>query len=140
MPNGAAPIPALEAYKLEYARAAVRYENIYKAVWQIFSYLSAVTGALLTFGGDHFQQNLLWVLASLPIFFWYLSTYLPMTRYGDLCLARLVEIEGALGHASGVPIRHYTQFQQGRSQGIRVRGTVHVLGFVLGLEIGRAHV
>jgi len=26
-----------EVHKLEYERAAIRYEDIYKAVWQIFS-------------------------------------------------------------------------------------------------------
>jgi hypothetical protein len=133
MPNGAPPNPAFEAYKLEYELAAARYENIYKALWQIFSYLSAVTGALLTFGGDHFQQNLLWVLASLPLVFWYLSTYLPMSRYGDLCLTRLAGIEADISALSASNIRHYRDFVANRSGGLRVRGTVHILGFVLGL-------
>jgi hypothetical protein len=133
MPNGAPPNPALEAYKLEYQLAAGRYENIYKALWQIFSYLSAVTGALLTFGGDHFQQNFLWVLASLPLFFWYLSTYLPMNYYGDLCLMRLVAVETDINRESGADIKHYAHFSDNRSKGLRVRHIVHVFCIALGL-------
>ncbi len=133
MPNGAPPSLALEAYKLEYQLAAGRYENIYKALWQIFSYLSAVTGALLTFGGDHFQQNLLWVLASLPLVFWYLSTYLPMSRYGDLCLTRLAGIEADINGLSASDIKHYRDFRDNRSKGLRVRGSVHIFALVLGL-------
>lgn len=135
MSNGAPPPnPALEAYKLEYQLAAGRYENIYKAIWQIFSYLSAVAAAILTFGGDHFQQNLLWALAALPLFFWYLSTFLPMNRYGDLCLTRLADTETAInGLIAPATIMHYTDFRNNRSKGIRVRGTVHVLCIALGL-------
>jgi hypothetical protein len=29
--------PALELYKMEYKRAAIRYDNIYKALWANFS-------------------------------------------------------------------------------------------------------
>jgi hypothetical protein len=134
MSNGAPPNPALEAYKLEYQLAAARYENIYKAIWQIFSYLSLVAGALLTFGGDKFQQNLLWMLASFPLFFWYLSTFRPMNRYGDLCLMRLVGIEADIYRESGADIKHYTHFSDNRSHGIlRARYTIHVLCIVLGV-------
>ncbi len=93
MSSAPPPNPVLEAYKLEYQLAASRYENIYKAIWQIFSYLAAISGALLTFGADHFQHNLLWVLASLPLFFWCVSTYLPMDRYGHSCLDRLAPVK-----------------------------------------------
>jgi hypothetical protein len=110
MSNGGPPNPALEAYKLEYQLAAARYENIYKAIWQIFSYLAAVTGAILTFGGDHFQHNLLWVLVSLPLFFWCVSTYLPMDRYGHSCVARLAKIEEEINGLSGSDIKHYSEF------------------------------
>lgn len=133
MPNGVPSNPALEAFKLEYQLAAARYENIYKALWQIFSYLAAVSGALLTFGGDHFQQNLLWVLASLPLFFWYLSTYLPMNYYGDLCLMRLVAVEADIYRESGADIKHYAHFSDNRSKGLRVRHIVHVFCIALGL-------
>jgi hypothetical protein len=133
MPNGAPPNPALEAYKLEYQLAASRYENIYEALWQIFSYLSAVTGALLAFGGDRFQSNFLWVLASLPLLFWYLSTYLPLNHYGDLCLTRLVGIEKDINDLSTSNLRHYKDYRDHPMKGLRVRYIVHVLGFVLAL-------
>ncbi|HKM65647.1 MAG TPA: hypothetical protein VJX70_00665 [Candidatus Acidoferrum sp.] len=133
MSNGAPPNPAIEAYKLEYQLAASRYENIYKALWQIFSYLSAVTGALLTFGGDHFQSNFLWVLASLPLLFWYLSTYSPMNHYGDLCLTRLAGIEDDINALSDSKLKHYKDFKANSSKGFRVRHVVHVLGFLLAL-------
>ncbi len=127
MSNGVQPNQALEAYQLEYQLASSRYENIYKAIWQIFSYLSAVTGALLTFGGDHFQQNLLWVLVSLPLLFWFFSTFRPMNRYGDLCLSRLVEIEAGLNRLSGSDLKHYTDFKEKASKGPRVRHAVKTL-------------
>lgn len=132
MPNGR----ALSAYKLEYQLAATRYENIYKAIWQIFSYLAAIAGAILTFGGDHFQHNFLWVLASLPLFFWCVSTYLPMDRYGHSCLNRLAKIEEEINGLSGSDIKHYRDFNP-KGKGLRsyllsVRLPVHVLCIALG--------
>src|SRR6266849_1438245 len=108
MSSAPPPNPVLEAYKVEYQLAASSYEKLYKAIWQIFSYLAAISGALLTFGDDHFQHNLLWVLASLPIFFWCVSTYLPMDRYGHSCLDRLATIEEKInGLSGGSDIRHF---------------------------------
>ncbi len=138
MPNGPAPIPALDAYKLEYQLAAARYENIYKALWQIFSYLSVVTGALLTFGGEHLQQNLVWALASVPLLFWYFSAYLPLDRYGNLCLGRLAGIETDINGLSGSNIKHYTIFKESRPTGFfstvrRARFAVSLFAVVLGL-------
>lgn len=135
MPNGVPPNPAIEAYKLEYQLAAARYENIYKAIWQIFSYLAAVTGAILTFGADHFQPNLLWVLVSLPLFFWCVSTYLPMDRYGHSCLDRLAKVEEEINRLTGCDIKHYRDFKPEGFLGYlrSVRFPVHVLCFALGL-------
>lgn len=140
MSNGAPPNPALEAYKLEYQLAASRYENIYTAIWQIFSYLAAVTGAILTFGGDRFHQNLLWVLASLPLFFWYLSTYLPLDRYGHHCLDRLAGIENDIKGLSGATLKHYSDFKESRSKTFwsklrRAQVAVHVFCIALGLML-----
>lgn len=85
--------PALELYKLEYERAAIRYEDIYKAVWQIFSYLSAVTAVIIAFGMDRFQSDVSTLLICLPLFFWFWSTYMPLDRYGSGTLDRLRAIE-----------------------------------------------
>jgi len=135
MSNGAPPDPALEAYKLEYQLAAARYENIYKALWQIFSYLSVVTGAILTFGGDRFQPNFLWVLAAFPLFFWYLSTYLPLNRYGDSCLARLADIEVRINALASSNLDHYRSFKNTPSKGFHARYAIHSLGVVLAVVL-----
>lgn len=39
-----------ELFKLEYQQAADRFENIYKAIWQIFSYMGVLAAGILTFG------------------------------------------------------------------------------------------
>src|SRR5215475_11510324 len=82
-----------ELYKLEYERGAIRYEDVYKAVWQIFSYMTAVSGAFLAFGGNRFQQNLFWALVLAPLVYWFFCTYLPLNGYGDKISKRLGEIE-----------------------------------------------
>ena len=88
---------ALELYKLEYERAAIRYGVLApKAVWQIFSSVVAISGALLAFGGDHFQENLFWFLASTPLIYWFWSTYVPLDSYGRDIGTRLSGIEEQL--------------------------------------------
>ncbi|MGB2678056.1 MAG: hypothetical protein WAN12_13315 [Candidatus Acidiferrum sp.] len=119
---------ALELYKLEYERAAIRYEDIYKAVWQIFSYMTAISGALLAFGGDHFQENLFWFLASTPLIYWFWSTYVPLDSYGRDIGTRLSGIEEQLNGRYGVDLRHYRHFEQRTSKAspfrLRVRHVV----------------
>lgn len=137
MSNGAPANLAYDAYKQEYQLAAERYENIYKAVWQIFSYLSVVAGALLTFGGDHFQQNFLLSLASGVLLFWFFSTYWPLDRYGNRCLDRLEEIEGAINGETGANLAHYSSYKkhtQGRFVFLRrAHFWVCLLAILLGL-------
>lgn len=123
----------LELYKLEYERAAIRYEDIYKALWQIFSYLSAVTAALLAFGMDRFQPNLFWSLVCTPLLFWFWATYWPLNKYGDLCLDRLVEAEKLLNQNYRTKLAHYTNFKSRRSEGLRVRYVVYFSFVVLHL-------
>ena len=123
----------LELYKLEYERAAIRYEDIYKALWQIFSYLSAVTAALLAFGVDRFQPNLFWSLVCTPLLFWFWATYWPLNKYGDLCLDRLVEAEKLLNQNYKTELAHYTNFKNRRSEGLRVRYVVYFSFLVLHL-------
>jgi hypothetical protein len=106
-----------ELYKLEYERAAIRYEDIYKAVWQIFSYMTAVSGALLAFGGDRFQENLFWFLASAPLVYWFLGTYIPLNTYGTNIGARLSAIEGQLNSDYGVSLSQYRNFEQRKTKG-----------------------
>ena len=115
------PDAKLELYKLEYERAAIRYEDIYKAVWQIFSYMTAVSGAFLAFGGERFQQNLFWSLASAPLVYWFLGTYLPLDNYGNNIGARLGAIEEQLNKDYGVNLIHYRDFEQRKTKGGRLR-------------------
>jgi len=117
-----------ELYKLEYERAAIRYEDIYKAVWQIFSYMTAVSGALLAFGGDRFQENLFWLLASAPLVYWFLGTYIPLNTYGANIEARLSAIEEQLNSDYDVSMNQYRSFEQRKTRNgrkhLRVRHVV----------------
>lgn len=123
--------PKLELYKLEYERAAIRYEDIYKAVWQIFSYLTAISAALLAFGGDRLQQNLFFFLVCVPLVFWFWATYWPLNKYGDLCLDRLVDLEKELNEEHKTKLSHYTDFKRRRSEGLRVRYILYAFFVVL---------
>jgi hypothetical protein len=70
-----------ELFLNEYNKTADRYENIYKAIWQIFSYMSFVTAGILTFGGKDYR-SLTITVAMVPLMFWYLTTFIPMDHYG----------------------------------------------------------
>lgn len=115
----------LELYRLEYERAAIRYEDIYKALWQIFSYLTAISAALLAFGSDRFQENLFFFLVCVPLIFWFWATYWPLNKYGDLCLDRLADIEKELNKEHKTKLSHYTDFKRRPSEGLRVRYIVY---------------
>jgi hypothetical protein len=56
---------AVQLYTLEYQKAADRYENIYRSMWTIFSYLTAIAAGLLAFGSDTIEPYAL-VLDHLP--------------------------------------------------------------------------
>lgn len=81
-----------EKTKLEYSRAADRYNELYKAVWQNFSYMAVLSGALLTFGKDAVGQAAL--VACVPLLVWYWATYEPLDRYGVQIEEYLVGLEG----------------------------------------------
>jgi hypothetical protein len=99
-----------DLYKLEYERAAIRYNDIYQAIWQIFSYMSVISGAVLTFGGERFQKNALFSLVCLPLVFWYLAIFVPHDHYGENCFSRLKKIEEEVAGKYGVPMAHYRGF------------------------------
>lgn len=101
---------ALELYKLEYERCAIRYENIYQAVWRIFSYLTAVAAGILTFGSNRLHPDLLIFTAGLPPVFWFWSTYLPLDRYGNSTLEQLKKIETTLNEKYQTNLSHFTDF------------------------------
>ena len=86
----------IELYALEYEKGAERYENIYKAVWANFSYLTVVSGGIYAFGSRLFSWEMTAVLAVIPLVFWWLAIFEPMNRYGDEVAGRLSEVEKIL--------------------------------------------
>jgi hypothetical protein len=119
--------PKLELYKTEYELTAARYENIFKAVWQNFSYMSAISGAVLAFGGDRLQPHFLWFIVCLPLVFWYWATYEPLNRYGDKAEDRLGKIETKLNSDYSVEMGHFLAFgiRKGK-EWLRVRYVVRL--------------
>lgn len=82
-----------EMFKLEYEQTAQRYENIYKAIWQIFSYMTALTAAIVAFGSNNLPSLIVVIITPLPIFFWLMAIYFPMDSYGQQSRQRLANIE-----------------------------------------------
>lgn len=107
----------LELMKFEYEQAAQRYENIYRAVWQIFSYMALLTGAILTFGSRS-QLPFKWVviIAPFPLIFWLFAIFFPMDKYGQLVRKRLKEIEQCINEtfltSSSYKFSHYIEFAE----------------------------
>ncbi|PWT79777.1 MAG: hypothetical protein C5B58_12895 [Acidobacteria bacterium] len=140
----------LEFWKTEYEKAAERYENIYKALWQNFQYLALVSAAILTFGKDSLPAGMIMLLAGLPVLFWFVAQYIPMDRYGVAARDRLAEIESEFndyfannpGKSKITPnFRHYTEFSKNfegvnRKKGLfrstwRVRTAVQVFAVLM---------
>ena len=88
----------VELYKLEYEKGAERYDNIYRSIWTIFSYLTAVTAGILALGYEKFERHVLVCIAESPLIFWFWTTYLPLDRYGNEVLNRLAQIERLLNY------------------------------------------
>ena len=122
---------AFDAYKLVYQTAASRYDNIYRSVWTIFSYMTVVAAAILSFGGQRFYGEPLTLLGSLPLIFWFWTTFLPLNRYGDQTLKNLVQIEERINTHAGVTVDHFTSFQTNRTGGIRARHAIYFFFVVL---------
>jgi hypothetical protein len=99
---------ALELYRLEYQKAAERYDNIYRSMWTIFSYLTAVAAGILTFGvKTGIEYHELRAIALTPLLFWFWTTYLPLDRYGNEALNRLGKIEEMLNSRFGTNMDHF---------------------------------
>ena len=99
----------MQLYTLEYHKAAERYDNIYRSMWTIFSYLTAVAAGFLAFGADRIEHHALICIASIPLFFWLVTTYLPLDRYGNRVLNRLGEIEGTLNRDFQLHLNHFSR-------------------------------
>ena len=101
---------ALDLLKIEYEKAADRYDHIYQSIWTIFSYMSAVSAAFLAFGGERITPWAVASIAPLPLVFWYWSTYMPLDRYGNRTLSSLKKIEERAFSNFGAPLKHYSGF------------------------------
>ena len=109
-------------FKLEYEQAAQRYENIYKAIWQIFQYMALLSGVILTFSSKSsvFPGKVIIFIALMPLLFWFLAIYLPMDRYGQQARKRLHKIEKEINkktkkikkNAVYWQIKHYQMFSR----------------------------
>jgi hypothetical protein len=79
--------------RLEYEKGADRYENIYKAIWQNFSYSAVLAAAILTFGANQLRLDFLSFVALAPLIFWFIATFRPLNHYGEQTRQRLKGIE-----------------------------------------------
>ena len=71
---------AVQLHTLEYQQAAERYHNIYRSIWTIFSYMTAVAGGFLAFGAERIEPHALICIASFPLLFWLVIILLPAPR------------------------------------------------------------
>jgi hypothetical protein len=117
------PDHRFDLYKLEYETAASRYQEIYRSMWTIFSYLTAISAAMLAFGSANVQRSALIATSLLPLLFWYWTTYLPLDRYGNNVAVRLRKIEEILNREFGVELGHF-----GHLAGRRVEDSPGVWG------------
>ena len=105
----------IDTYMHAYEIAARRYENIYQSTWTIFSYMSAITAAIFTFAGSRLYIEPLLACGLLPLIYWFLTTYLPLDRYGNASLEDLKRLEKLLS-SSGIDVRQFTGFDKKRRE------------------------
>lgn len=126
----------LELFKLEYVQAAQRYENIYKAIWQIFSYMAALTAAILAFASRNIPLLLVILIAPFPLVFWFVAIYLPMDNYGQQSRTTLSDIETNLNqeflYEGNYQFSHFCNFNKKRPR-FRVRYAVIAFALIGGL-------
>jgi hypothetical protein len=91
----------LELLELEYEKCCLRYEDLYKAVWNQFNYFIIATGAVLALGKDTVAIPLLICIATIPLIFWFWITFEPLNQYGDKVSFRAFEIETSLNESIG---------------------------------------
>lgn len=125
-----------ELKRLEYEKAAERYDNIYRALWQNFSYMAALSAGILTFGAGKIDDDFLFVaLALTPLVFWLIANFLPMDHYGDATRTRLKAIEEDINslyfpEADAPKLGHFILFRDTRYKW-RVRTVVGVVGALI---------
>ncbi|SOD03155.1 hypothetical protein SAMN05216486_10846 [bacterium JGI 053] len=107
--EGAAATVVQQLYENEYNKAVERYQNIYTAVWQNFSYMAILAAGILTFGKGQVDIAPLIAIAIAPLLFWYVATFVPLDHYGQQNGEYLKKMERALhGEQAG----HFVGFRQ----------------------------
>lgn len=120
-------------YKMEYEQCVSSYQNIYEAIWRIFSYLSAVTAAILIFGTQYLTLSGAVTASMIPLLVWSICIYWPMNKYGNQRCERLAKIEETLNKQYGVQLEHFTLLKNRR--GMRVVYGVIGLSVLLGATL-----
>ncbi|MDJ0597530.1 MAG: hypothetical protein QNJ37_01605 [Crocosphaera sp.] len=130
-------------FKLEYEQAAQRYENIYRAIWQIFQYMAFLSGGILTFASKSETNGLdfkiIISIALTPLLFWFLAIYIPMDQYGKNALINLQKIEERIektvnqkfNESCFWQLSHYTNFSGYSKPPWRVRNIIIVFGVTI---------
>lgn len=128
----------LELYKLEYDLAAKRYDNIYRAIWQNFSYMAALSAGIVAFGSRAYSTDVVAFIALIPLVFWFLATFLPMDRYGENTRDRLAKIEENISNIAmkylpeDEQLYHFRDFQAARRRSlIRTKYVVWAFGVLI---------
>jgi hypothetical protein len=129
---------AAQLYTVEYQKAAERYENVYRSIWTIFSYLAAVAAGLLTFGSDRIEPHALVCIAASPLLFWFWTTYLPLDRYGNETVSRLKKLEELLNDRFHIHLNHFRGFGHPLSVVAGIATALVSLFKALGMESGRS--
>lgn len=121
-----------DLFKLEYDSASQRFENIYRAMWQIFYYMAVLSAGILTFGVRTFPYNISLCIALTPLVFWFLAAYIPMNTYGQNTRTRLKEIEEKINIIFGDKwsFNHYLNFAN-RKPLLRTSYVVYVFGIIV---------
>ncbi len=101
-----------QLYKLEYEKATERYDNIYRSIWTIFSYMTAIAGAILAFGPGKIEPHALICVVFAPLLFWFFTTYLPLDRYGNQVIKRLGQIECIFSRDFHVECNHFKEYHE----------------------------
>ena len=125
-----------ELFKLEYEQSAERYENIYKAIWQIFYYMSILSAGILTFGSSNSSLPIEAIvsIALTPLVFWFLAIYIPMNQYGEDARKRLKDVEEKINNISkdNWEIEHFTNFKKSKPPW-RVVNAVYFFGVIISI-------
>ncbi len=124
-------------FKLEYEQASERYENVYRAIWQIFQYMAVLSAGILTFASksEKFSIQAIIFISLTPLVFWFFATYIPMDEYGKNALEHLKKIETDFNKEYETfnfwKISHYNKFSSYSKPPWRVRNVIIVFGITI---------